>query len=92
MAATTEMEADRFGLVYATKTGYDPEAMGEVFKVFRSQETFELQRAKDEGREPQIYHGVFSSHPAPDDRAVQAAKGAAEHHRSARRRLDRQSR
>ncbi len=72
-----EMEADRFGMVYATKTGYDPEAMGEVFKVFRSQESFELQRAKDEGREPQIYHGVFSSHPAPDERAVQAAKGAA---------------
>jgi predicted Zn-dependent protease len=51
--------------------------MGEVFKVFRSQETFELQRAKDEGREPRIYHGIFSSHPAPDERSVQAAKGAA---------------
>jgi len=72
-----EMEADRLGMEYATKTGYRPEAMGEVFKVFRSQETFELQRAKDEGREPQIYHGIFSSHPAPDERSVQAAKGAA---------------
>jgi predicted Zn-dependent protease len=72
-----EMEADRFGLVYSAKTGYNPEAMGEVFEVFRSQESFEVQRAKDEGREPQIYHGVFSSHPAPDARAVQAAKGAA---------------
>jgi predicted Zn-dependent protease len=72
-----EMEADRLGMEYSTKTGYQPEAMGEVFKVFRSQETFELQRAKDEGREPMIYHGVFSSHPAPDARAVQAAKEAA---------------
>jgi predicted Zn-dependent protease len=72
-----EMEADRLGLMYATKSGYRPEAMGQVFEVFRSQESFELQRAKDEGREPQIYHGVFSSHPSPDERSVQAAKGAA---------------
>lgn len=72
-----EMEADRLGLVYATKSGYNPEAMGEVFKVFKAQESFELKRAKDEGRDPMIYHGVFSSHPAPDEREVQAAKGAA---------------
>lgn len=73
-----EMEADRLGLEYATKTGYRPESMVEVFKVFRSQETFELNRAREEGREPRIYHGIFSSHPAPDARAVQAAKGAAQ--------------
>ena len=72
-----EMEADRLGLLYATKSGYNPEAMGRVFKVFKAQEGFELKRAKDEGREPQIYHGVFSSHPSPDERSVQAAKGAA---------------
>jgi predicted Zn-dependent protease len=71
------MEADRLGLAYATKSGYRPEAMGEVFKVFKAQEGFELQRAKAEGREPQIYHGVFSSHPSPDERSIQAAKGAA---------------
>ena len=72
-----EMEADRLGLEYATKSGYRPESMVEVFKVFKSQETFEINRAREEGREPQIYHGVFSSHPAPDARAIQAAKGAA---------------
>src|SRR3979411_1742970 len=37
-----EMEADRLGLEYATKAGYRPEAMAAVFKVFRSQERFEL--------------------------------------------------
>ena len=80
-----EMEADRLGLVYMTKTGYDPEAMGAVFKVFKAQETFELQRAKDEGREPQIYHGVFSSHPAPDERARAGGEGRGRHHRTSPR-------
>ena len=72
-----EMEADRLGLEYATKTGYKPEAMVDVFRVFKAQETFEINRAREEGREPMIYHGIFSSHPAPDDRAIQAAKAAA---------------
>jgi predicted Zn-dependent protease len=70
-----EMEADRLGLEYATKSGYKPEAMGDVFKVFKAQEAFELNRARAEGREPNIYHGMFSDHPAPDERAVQAAEG-----------------
>jgi predicted Zn-dependent protease len=51
--------------------------MGEVFEMFRRGERFELDRARAEGREPHIYHGLFSSHPTPDARAVQAAKGAA---------------
>jgi predicted Zn-dependent protease len=73
----SEMEADRLGLEYATRAGYRPEAMAEVFKVLKGQESFELQRAKDEAREPNIYHGVFSDHPAPDARAIQAARTAA---------------
>ena len=71
-----EMQADELGLKYATKSGYRPEAMAAMFKILRAQETFELQRAKDEGREPNIYHGVFDSHPAPDARAVSAAKAS----------------
>ncbi|MGD9599637.1 MAG: M48 family metalloprotease [Steroidobacteraceae bacterium] len=72
-----EMEADRLGLKFATKAGYRPEAMAHVFKVFKDQERFEMERARREGREPRIYHGIFSSHPAPDARTVQAAMGAA---------------
>jgi len=72
-----EMEADRFGLEYASRAGYRPEAMTAVFKVLKGQESFELQRAKAESREPNIYHGVFSDHPAPDARAIQAAQTAA---------------
>jgi predicted Zn-dependent protease len=71
-----ESEADRLGLEYATKAGYRPDAMARVLRVLKDQESFELQRAKDEGREPNIYHGVFSDHPAPDARAIQAARDA----------------
>jgi predicted Zn-dependent protease len=71
-----EMEADRLGLVSATRAGYRPESMGDVFKIFKDGEKFELERARAEGREPQIYHGLLSTHPAPDARSIQAAKGA----------------
>jgi predicted Zn-dependent protease len=72
-----EMEADRLGLKYAVRAGYNPEAIGRVFNVFQQGEKFERERARLEGREPRLYHGVFSSHPSPDEREVQAAKGAA---------------
>jgi predicted Zn-dependent protease len=72
-----EMEADRLGMKYMVKAGYNPESIGKVFNVFQAGEKFERQRAAAEGREPRLYHGVFSTHPSPDERAVQAAKGAA---------------
>jgi len=71
-----EMEADRLGMKYMVKAGYDPESIGHVFAMFQAGEKFERARAQAEGREPRLYHGVFSSHPSPDERAVQAAKGA----------------
>ena len=71
------MEADRLGMKYMVKAGYNPESIGNVFNMFQAGEKFERQRAAEEGREPRLYHGVFSSHPSPDQRAVQAAKGAA---------------
>ncbi len=71
-----EMEADRLGLKYMVNAGYNPNSIGNVFRMFQAGEKFERQRAQEEGREPRLYHGVFSSHPSPDDREVQAAKGA----------------
>src|SRR6187402_2828925 len=72
-----EMEADRLGMKYMMKAGYNPQSIGNVFTMFQAGEKFERQRAAEEVREPRLYHGVFSSHPSPDERAVQAAKGAA---------------
>ncbi len=72
-----EMEADRLGMKYMVKASYNPESIGKVFNMFQAGEKFERQRAAAEGREPRLYHGVFSSHPSPDEREVQAAKGAA---------------
>jgi predicted Zn-dependent protease len=72
-----ESEADRIGMVYMTRAGYDPKAMQSVFETFKAQESFELASARKEGREPHIYHGVFSDHPAPDDRSAAAARAAA---------------
>lgn len=63
-----ELEADRLGAEYLATTGYEPEAMLDVIGVLKNQEIFERQRAKAEGREPRIYHGVFSSHPDNDTR------------------------
>src|SRR5687768_11655986 len=49
-----EMEADRLGMKYMTKAGYNPESIGRVFDMFKSGEKFERQRAAAEGREPRL--------------------------------------
>ncbi len=72
-----ELEADRLGLKFAAKAGYRPEAMADTFEMFKRGESFEIARARAEGRQPRIYHGLFSSHPTPDARMIQAAKGSA---------------
>jgi len=73
-----ESEADAIGMKYMVRAGYDPHAMREVFDTFKAQESFEIASARREGREPNIYHGVFSDHPAPDDRAAAAERATAQ--------------
>ncbi|MDX1513580.1 MAG: M48 family metalloprotease [Gammaproteobacteria bacterium] len=63
-----ELEADGLGAEYLARSGYDPNAMLEVIGVLKDQEVFEVARAKREGREPNVYHGVFSTHPDNDTR------------------------
>ena len=63
-----ELEADRLGAEYLARSNYTPQAMLNVIGVLKNQEQFETQLAKAEGREPNVYHGLFSTHPDNDTR------------------------
>jgi predicted Zn-dependent protease len=71
-----ELQADQLGAEYSALAGYDPDAMLEVLRVLKHQEAFEVERARLEGREPNVYHGVFATHPSNDQRLQQVVKGA----------------
>ena len=63
-----ELEADRLGARYLHNVGYDPDTMLEVIGVLKDQEVYEKALAQKEGRQPNTYHGVFSTHPRNDER------------------------
>ncbi|MFO1468101.1 MAG: M48 family metalloprotease [Steroidobacteraceae bacterium] len=67
-----ELQADGLGAEYIARAGYDPQAMIWVVGTLKNQESFERERAKAEGRDPNIYHGVFATHPDNDTRLQQA--------------------
>ncbi|MDO8351143.1 MAG: M48 family metalloprotease [Gallionella sp.] len=85
-----ELEADRLGAEYLTRTDYDPQAIITVIGVLKNQELKDAELAKQEGREPRRYHGLFASHPDNDTRLHQAVgeaekNGAAHAHFEGRR-------
>jgi len=82
-----ELEADALGAEYLGRLGYEPESMIDVVRLLKNQELFEIQRAKEEGREAKVYHGVFSSHPDNDTRLHEVV-GAAGKVASVERRPD----
>ena len=71
-----ELEADRLGAEYLARTGYDPNAVTRVVATLKDQERFEILSAKQEGREPRVYHGLFATHPDNDTRLQQAVAAA----------------
>ena len=71
-----ELEADALGARYLVSAGYDSEAMIDVVRILKNQELFEIERAKEEGREPRVYHGIFASHPDNDKRLRNVVKEA----------------
>ena len=71
-----ELEADRLGAEYIARVGYDPEEMINVVGILKSQEEYDKKLAKEEGREPRGYHGLFSTHPANDRRLQEVIRAA----------------
>lgn len=66
-----ELEADRLGAGYLARSEYDPQAMIRVIGVLKKQELFDAEVAKQEGRPPRRYHGLFATHPDNDTRLQQ---------------------
>ncbi|HEX8875056.1 MAG TPA: M48 family metalloprotease [Nitrosospira sp.] len=85
-----ELEADRLGAEYLARSGYDPQAMIKVIGALKNQELFDIEAAKQEGREPRRYHGIFATHPDNDTRLQEvvgeagryAAPGIRDDHRA----------
>jgi len=73
-----ELEADGLGAEYLSRAGYEPEAMIDVVRQLKAQESFEIERAEQENREPRVYHGLFSSHPDNDTRLREVIDAAAD--------------
>lgn len=76
-----ELEADRLGAEYLAGVGLAPDHMIDVVRLLKNQELFELQRAREEKREPRVYHGVFSTHPDNDQRLREVVKAAEKLHK-----------
>ena len=66
-----ELEADRLGAEYLARTEYDPQAMIKVIDALKHQELFDAEIARQEGRVPRRYHGLFATHPDNDTRLQQ---------------------
>ncbi len=64
-----ELEADKLGREYLSRTNYNPDAMKSFLKVMKDRDDLEKKIAEIEDREPNVgYHGIFSSHPDTEKR------------------------
>ena len=74
-----ELQADRLGAQYLARAGYDAEEMLDVIGILADQEAYEVERARAEGRQPSVYHGVFATHPENDARVQRVVRAAAKY-------------
>ncbi len=75
----SELEADRLGAQYAAQAGYDPEALLDVIRALKDEESYEIRRAAREGRSARTYHGLFATHPDNDLRLQEVIRAARKH-------------
>lgn len=73
-----ELEADRLGAIYLDRVSKPPGALLDVLSLLEDHQRVEVAQAQAEGREPQTYHGVFSTHPATYTRLSEATSAGAE--------------
>lgn len=71
-----ELEADRLGAEYLARVGLSPQHMIDVVRLLKNQELLEIQEAREEKRQPHIYHGVFATHPDNDQRLKEVVSAA----------------
>ena len=74
-----ELQSDSLGAEYIAKNNYDVDEMIEVIGILKSQELFSAQKAREEGRPQQAYHGLFASHPQNDQRLQEVIKAASKY-------------
>lgn len=65
-----ELEADEYGGEFLALAGYNPIAMIDVIQVLKDHSLF----AKNVLNQPQVYHGLFASHPKNDKRLHEAVE------------------
>ncbi|HEX5363622.1 MAG TPA: M48 family metalloprotease [Gallionella sp.] len=66
-----ELEADHLGAQYLARSDYDPQAIIAILRTLKNQELKDAELAKQEGREPRRYSGLFATHPDNDTRLHQ---------------------
>ena len=78
-ARDQELEADEHGARYIAMSGYPTDAVYTAVEILKRREQFEIERARAEGRQPNIPHGMFATHPDNDQRFAEAVESASKH-------------